>query len=81
MRLREAKWGRLSTCSGLVTRSGPHRRHSDSPIANRPQDTIPMSLTLPESWDSALIVGRTPWGVPSGPRIGVKISLYLNRVN
>jgi len=27
-----------------------------------------MSLTLPESWDSALIVGRTPWGVPSGPR-------------
>src|ERR1039458_7695437 len=28
----------------------------------------PMSLTLPERWDSALIVGRTPWGVPSGPR-------------
>jgi hypothetical protein len=27
-----------------------------------------MSLTLPERWDSALIVGRTPWGVPSGPR-------------
>ena len=21
-----------------------------------------MSLTLPERWDSALIVGRTPWG-------------------
>ena len=27
-----------------------------------------MSLTLPKKWNSALIVGRTPWGVPSGPR-------------
>ena len=26
------------------------------------QDGIPMSLTLPERWDSGLIVGRTPLG-------------------
>jgi hypothetical protein len=25
------------------------------------QELSPMSLTLPERWDSALIVGRTPW--------------------
>jgi hypothetical protein len=42
-------------------------------ITNPPQDAIPMSLTLPERWDSALIVGRTPWSardalVPLLPR-------------
>jgi hypothetical protein len=36
-------------------------------------DGIPMSLTLPERWNSALIVGRTPWSardalVPLFPR-------------